>query len=132
MKNTKLTPESIGHHVIANLHGISNPSYFDDIEVIKDIVYKIAGKAGMTIVGEAHKKFEPQGFTSCFILSESHFTLHFWPEHAYMSVDIYTCGSEGDPSLAMKLLIEELKPNMKESSIEKKDRSIYIKEVALR
>jgi S-adenosylmethionine decarboxylase len=36
-------------------------------------------------------------------LSESHFSLHSWPEQGCAAIDVYTCG-EGDP----KIVVEEL------------------------
>ena len=49
-----------------------------------------------SVVNEVMKEFEPFGTTAVFILSESHFTLHTYPEHAYMSVDLYVCNFEVD------------------------------------
>jgi S-adenosylmethionine decarboxylase len=60
-------------------------------------------KANMHIVEERHVKFEPQGDTVVFILSESAFTLHSYPEKKYYSFDIYTCG-DADPSIAIEYL----------------------------
>ena len=51
-----------------------------------------------SVVREVVKDFEPFGTTVVFILSESHFTLHTYPEHAYMSIDLYVCNFELDLS----------------------------------
>lgn len=64
----------------------------------------------MTVVACTTKKFEPQGLTAVWILAESHFTLHTYPEHAYLSVDCYTCGEEGDPEAAVRYLLDSLIP----------------------
>lgn len=57
--------------------------------------------SGMTVVCSTVKRFEPHGVTAVWILSESHFTVHTYPEHSYLSADCYTCGSEGNPVAAM-------------------------------
>lgn len=46
--------------------------------------------------------------TAAFILAESHYTLHEYPEDNYLTVDCYTCGKEGDPLAAVNNLIETL------------------------
>jgi S-adenosylmethionine decarboxylase len=61
----------------------------------------------MNIDSEIRKNFGP-GETVIFILSESHFALHTWPEHNYISLDCYTCGEEGDPNKAIKEIIKSL------------------------
>lgn len=43
------------------------------------------------VVEEAEKIFEPQGRTIVFILSESHFSVHTYPEHNYITLDLYIC-----------------------------------------
>lgn len=59
----------------------------------------------MSVVAQTTKKFSPAGVTSVWILEESHFTIHTYPEHRYISVDCYTCGDEGRPDLAIDSLV---------------------------
>lgn len=65
-------------------------------------------KSGLNIVGYAEKLFEPNGLTGVWILAESHFTIHTYPEHNYISVDCYTCGDEGNPEAAIDYLLNVL------------------------
>lgn len=44
-----------------------------------------------SVVKKVRHDFEPHGETIAFILSESHFTLHSYPEENYISLDIYIC-----------------------------------------
>lgn len=44
-----------------------------------------------TIVKEVSHEFTPQGETIVLILSESHCSIHTYPEHQYISIDIYIC-----------------------------------------
>lgn len=62
----------------------------------------------MQVVSFAGKDFAPQGVTRVWLLAESHFSVHTYPEHGYLSVDCYTCGSEGDPEAVIDALIEML------------------------
>ena len=45
-----------------------------------EILTRIIVDCGATIESKQHKKFEPQGLTMLFLLSESHFSIHTWPE----------------------------------------------------
>lgn len=49
-----------------------------------------------TVVQEARHEFTPFGLTAVFILSESHFTVHTYPEHRYLSLDLYICNFDED------------------------------------
>ena len=48
------------------------------------------------IVQKTNFKFTPQGETIVFILSESHFSVHTYPEHNYITLDIYICNMSID------------------------------------
>lgn len=49
-----------------------------------------------TVVRKSSHTFEPHGETVAFILSESHYTLHSYPEENYISLDIYICRRDFD------------------------------------
>ena len=53
-------------------------------------------------------KFEPHGVTAIALLSESHLSIHTWPESYYSAVDIFTCGHNMKPELASDYLINTL------------------------
>ncbi len=62
-----------------------------DIDHIKSIIEK-----NLTVVNKIEHKFTPQGETIVFILAESHFTLHTYPENKFITMDIYVCNLEVD------------------------------------
>jgi S-adenosylmethionine decarboxylase proenzyme len=47
--------------------------------------------SGLTVVDEGFYKFSPHGFTCFLLLSESHASLHAWPEYGYCAIDLFTC-----------------------------------------
>jgi S-adenosylmethionine decarboxylase len=70
----------------------------------KDIVSifkKSLNFSNLNIVAEKIHDFGG-AVTAVFVLAESHATLHEYPENNYVTVDIYTCGKEGDPLRAIK------------------------------
>lgn len=45
-------------------------------------------------LGEVYHNFSPQGFTAVVCLSESHISIHTWPEHDLVNLDIYLSNHE--------------------------------------
>ena len=62
--------------------------------------------ANATVLNLISNKFEPQGVTAIALLSESHISIHTWPESNYSAIDIFTCGQNMLPELASQYLIE--------------------------
>lgn len=62
-----------------------------DVEHIKNVI-----EQNLTVVNKIEHKFTPHGETIVFILSESHFTLHTYPENNFISMDVYVCNLEID------------------------------------
>jgi S-adenosylmethionine decarboxylase len=48
--------------------------------------------SGATILERTHYVFPPNGLTIAYLLSESHATLHTYPEYGCCFVDLFTCG----------------------------------------
>lgn len=71
-----------------------------DIDAIKKII-----ESNLTVIKKVEHKFTPVGETIVFILSESHFTIHTYPENRYISMDIYVCNLETN----LDKIIEEIK-----------------------
>ena len=53
----------------------------------------------LDIVDRRFKQFEPTGVTGIYLLSESHFSVHTWPEHNYAGLDLFSCISLDHDSL---------------------------------
>lgn len=55
-------------------------------------------------------QFAPSGYTAAALLTESHITLHTWPEHKSVQVDIFTCGSHEKARKGYEILKRLFKP----------------------
>jgi S-adenosylmethionine decarboxylase proenzyme len=62
-----------------------------------------AEAAKATVVSEVIHPYAPHGVTGVFVIKESHFSLHTWPEARYAAVDFYTCG-DCEPERAQEVL----------------------------
>lgn len=99
--------ETIGRQIIAELWECDIDK-LNDIEQIEQIFVNAALKAGAEIREVAFHKFAPFGVSGVVIISESHLTIHSFPEHGYASIDVYTCGEIMDPNIAVEFIAEAL------------------------
>ena len=51
------------------------------------------------------------GFSYLVVLGQSHIMLHTWPEKYMMNIDIFTCGSEGNPQSILQYIQKMFKPD---------------------
>lgn len=98
--------KKMGKHYLLNLYGCSFV-LLDDTEYLIKLMECAASTSGATVVQTIYKKFEPQGVTVLTLLSESHISVHTWPERGEAAVDIFTCGS-CDPKIGCDMIIEQL------------------------
>ncbi len=59
-----------------------------------------ANACGATPIDDNFKHFKPHGVSGVVIISESHLTVHTWPEYGYAALDIFTCGDDIDIAAA--------------------------------
>lgn len=90
----------LGRHVIAELWDCDR-NMLNDIEIIKKTLVDAALAAGAEVREVTFHQFAPQGVSGVVIISESHLTIHTFPEHGYASIDVYTCGEHVSPHIAV-------------------------------
>lgn len=100
---------SIGTHCLLEVYGCS-PHLLDDSEYIVSALRNAAEHAGATWLDCASHRFHPQGVTAVGLLSESHISIHTWPEAGFAAADVFTCGDRAMPERACEWLIEALAP----------------------
>lgn len=96
-----------GQHVLAELEGVS-PELLDDEQFLRHALGEALTQADATVLEVVSKQFEPQGVTVLALLSESHASIHTYPEVGAVFVDVFTCGTRAKPALAVQLLAEAL------------------------
>jgi S-adenosylmethionine/arginine decarboxylase-like enzyme len=78
--------KNAGKHLICDFKNIQS----FDID-IKGICKELCHLHHFEILGEVEHVFQPEGYTFLFLLSESHLSVHTFPEKKYLSFDLYTC-----------------------------------------
>ncbi len=102
------TRSDFGKHYLIDFLGC-DPETIKFVDATKEIFVRAAKESKATVVGEAFHQFEPFGVSGVLLIAESHVSIHTWPEDGFVGVDIFTCGEEMDPDIAMKVLREELR-----------------------
>ena len=105
--------ETMGRHVISELWGCDFEKLNNLVE-IEQIFVDAALRSGAEVREVAFHKFAPQGVSGVVIISESHLTIHSFPEHGYASIDVYTCG-DMDPNIAANYIAEALGAETREN-----------------
>jgi S-adenosylmethionine decarboxylase len=99
----------VGKHIIAELYGVSSELIAKE-ETVRHIVEEVVNEAGLTKVGSVYKQFNPHGVTGIVLISESHVSIHTWPEYELVNLDVFTCGDPEKAEKAFKLFLERFKP----------------------
>jgi S-adenosylmethionine decarboxylase len=59
--------------------------------VLKDVFSKLLTQSGFVIESIQEKHFKPYGYTALFLLSESHFAIHTFPESKQTYIELTSC-----------------------------------------
>ena len=92
-----------GTHLIIDLFGAKR---LDDLKHIEKTLKRCVEVAGATLLHIHLHHFTPNGGVSgVAVLSESHISIHSWPEADYAALDVFMCG-ESQPHLSIPVLKE--------------------------
>ncbi len=92
-----------GTHLIIDLFGAKR---LDDLKHIERTLKRCVEVAGATLLHIHLHHFTPNGGVSgVAVLSESHISIHSWPEADYAALDVFMCGV-ARPELAIPVLKE--------------------------
>jgi S-adenosylmethionine decarboxylase len=100
---------TFGRHIAVDTWGVDF-DLLNHAEWLETQLVEAAERCGATVLSIQSKQFEPQGATVLVLLSESHLSIHTYPEKGFAALDCYTCGETVDPQLAIEYLVSLLKP----------------------
>jgi S-adenosylmethionine decarboxylase len=105
----ELEYSTFGRHVAVDTWGVDF-ELLNNAQFLETQLVEAAEACGATVMSVQSKQFEPQGATVLVMLSESHLSIHTYPERGFAAIDCYTCGETVDPQLAIDYLVSVLKP----------------------
>lgn len=83
--------DALGRHIIVEYYNCDSETLRKP-QLIEEYMRKAAILSKATIVESFFHHFSPWGVSGAVIISESHLTIHTWPEYGYAAVDLFTCG----------------------------------------
>ena len=102
---------ALGKHMTIEVYDCDE-HLINDVQALEAACLKVVRDSGATIIKQNFQRFDPQGISGFIIISESHFSIHTWPEHRYAAVDFFTCGSAIDFDRAIESMKEVFKTDM--------------------
>jgi S-adenosylmethionine decarboxylase len=112
----------IGTHIMGDLMQC-DPDYLFALkmEEVKKKVSEIITKYGLTELGSYYHPFDNSSFTGVVALSESHVSMHTWPELGIVNVDVYTCNYQRDNTEPTRKAFAEIAELFKPGNISKQE-----------
>lgn len=98
---------TIGYHYIVEASGC-DPKVLGDPAKLKEILLKAAKIGKMDIRIVHFYKFSPTGVSGMVVVSESHVSIHTWPEEGYAAIDVYICGTKSEPEKTLEYILKEI------------------------
>ncbi len=97
-----------GKHFLAS-YSECDPQAIGDPQGVKEAMLEAVSKCGATILDQADYVFDETGITMVVLLSESHASIHTYPEHGACFVDLFTCGDNCSHEKFHQVLLQYLK-----------------------
>lgn len=101
--------EFSGRHFLASYLDCDSNA-MSDLQNLMEAMDEAVKASGATILEKSSYVFPPNGVTVVYLLSESHASLHTYPEFGSCFVDLFTCGNKCSSETFDKVLRAYLKP----------------------
>ena len=98
---------ALGLHVLLDVDGAPFQT-LDDPLLIRKALVEAVRVMGARILNTSVARLHPQGVSAAILISESHVTIHTWPERGEAAVDLFTCGDPEAARRAMNALAAKL------------------------
>jgi len=110
LKGRKTNPyRPIGYHFVGEMR-FSDQNFLLGNEKIQKIFLDSLTYADLITYDIFHHNYQPYGYSAVAILKTSHAAIHTWPEHGYISVDIFICDEFSKGLEVLKFLKNHFKP----------------------
>lgn len=98
---------TLGTHLLLDLAGAPFAT-LDDPAVVEEALVTTVAAMGARVLGVHLHRLSPQGISGVVVISESHLTIHTWPERGEAAVDLFTCSDAALARTAVAALIARL------------------------
>ncbi len=97
----------LGLHLLLDVAGAPFAT-LDDPVLVERALVDAATEMGAKVLGIHVHRLAPQGISGVVVISESHLTIHTWPERGEAAIDLFTCGDADRARAAVKGLLAHL------------------------
>lgn len=92
LANKETEYDFYGQHLIVSYYGCDNKALLN-LPLLEENMLLATENTGATVLSSAKKEFPGGGFSMIILVSESHSSIHTYPEHGACFLDIFTCGT---------------------------------------
>ena len=85
----------VGTHYLIDVFKVPSDLFAQNDSRLMRISKRAIEISKSTILDQCVHHFTPHGMTAIFLLSESHCSIHTWPEHQQVKIDLFSCAGEG-------------------------------------
>jgi len=100
---------SKGYQIIAEFYGVKS-AFLNDIKRLKALLKIGIIESGLSLEEIFTKEYSPYGLSLIAILIESHCHIHTWPEHNYLSLDLFVCEHAEKAEHLFMYLLQNINP----------------------
>jgi len=100
-----------GIHIIGDFENCQgNKIFLKNEQMMQDFLEQIVDNSGLTRINSDFKSVGPEfGYTGYITLLESHVSIHSWPEHDFVNLDVFTCNYNSDNTKRTQYIYDQLK-----------------------
>lgn len=127
--NSDQTYQFRGVHFLASYCDCDVQALTDVENLVKAMNHAVE-KSGATILQTSSWVFPPNGLTMVLLLSESHASIHTYPEYGACFVDLFTCGEKCSAAKFDAEIRDYLKPKTVNQRVLLRDEGIQDKQAS--
>ena len=116
--NSLSTGPSIGKHLLVNVYDVPTSGILEYMTQGLPLLHQMVHDLRLSIMSQTGHQFPPVGYSYSYLLSESHMTIHTYPEYNACFVDLFTCGQNCSAEKFDAALREYLQPKQINSQIQ--------------
>ena len=108
-----------GLHIVATLR--SSEKQLTDITSCKKLFTETINGLHLNQIGEVYHQFDNGGFTAVICLTESHASIHTWPEHGLATFDVFLSNFNQDNTEKAKAFYSQVLAFFGGEEVDKKE-----------
>ncbi len=108
--------EFYGKHMLAQFYECDQEA-LNNTKRLSQVMREATFASGAHLLDSVEHTFTPSGFSMILLLSESHGSIHTYPDQGACFVDFFTCGHHCSPPQFIEILEKYLRPKRTEKQL---------------